>query len=340
MVSCVAAGAGDKDVGERWLVHIVPDAREPRVEQRAMALAPPRAHIGAAEVGEDAGARPDIPGEERAIGSADEVVARHAIREGLVGRVGLHAGVNDRDDLEALRAQIGEQRLWLRETGGMPGEDAVAIHIVNIKPEVVAGDCAAAKALGDVAHPGVRIVAPARLAVAQRPAWRQWHAPGQLAVLPLHVGGRGTSEEVVGQLTLGHAEAQQRGVTRARVEVAPRGAVHEDAPGAAIRAQRRPEGQRRVHGAGIGSMRMRWVGTPEGETIAALIQWLGALARANDALARRQPLVAAQAPHGRQRIGQASDAQRVHATHAPRGIILGEGGVIGPAAGEAEWLRT
>jgi hypothetical protein len=59
------------------------------------------------------------------------VTALHAAPVNPVSRVFLDAGINDRDDLDALLAQIGSQPGQVKLLP-IPGEAAEALHVVNI----------------------------------------------------------------------------------------------------------------------------------------------------------------------------------------------------------------
>ena len=68
--------------------------------------------------------------------------------------------------------QVAHQPAGIGEADRTPGEHAIAAHVVNVEVNHVAGDAAGAELLGQVAHDGVGVVAPATLVVAQRPARR------------------------------------------------------------------------------------------------------------------------------------------------------------------------
>src|SRR5258706_6806584 len=129
-------------IRQRRLVHVVPDAGDASLQQHALTLAPPGSDLRAAKVWEGAVARPDDAGEERAIGAPHEVVARQPLAERRVGGIHLHPRIEDRDDFEALLREIADEPARRGKAAGREGEDAIAVHIVYVEPERVAGDLA------------------------------------------------------------------------------------------------------------------------------------------------------------------------------------------------------
>ena len=95
-----------------------------------------------------------------------------ALEIDLVAGVDLHARVDNRDHPEALVAERRDQPRGIREAFVVPREDAVAVHVVDVEVEHVAGDAARAELGRDLAHLVGALVAPARLLVAERPQRR------------------------------------------------------------------------------------------------------------------------------------------------------------------------
>jgi hypothetical protein len=78
----------------------------------------------------------------------------------------LYARINDGDDVKAPFSKLGHELLWMGEAFFIPGEDAVAVHVVDVEVEGVTRDVALAEVSGDLAQLVGRLVAVAALLVA------------------------------------------------------------------------------------------------------------------------------------------------------------------------------
>src|SRR5438552_18567804 len=85
-----------------WLVHIVPGAADAHIHERLLHVAPPLTYFRPRVIGEDRVIGPDVAVEHRAVGPVDEHVALHSCPVDPVIRIDLHAGVDDRHDVEAI----------------------------------------------------------------------------------------------------------------------------------------------------------------------------------------------------------------------------------------------
>jgi len=85
------------------LVHVAPDSTHSDIGERFVLLSPPLAHAGIGEIRMDRFARPDMGQNWQAGGMAQKNVLLNAIDVNFVGRVNLHARVNDRYYLHAHR---------------------------------------------------------------------------------------------------------------------------------------------------------------------------------------------------------------------------------------------
>lgn len=102
--------------------------------------------------------------------------------------------------LPSLEGQMLKHGAWLGETAGVPGEVPLAISMLNVQPDDIAGQVVIIKALIDFLHIGFIPVVPAALVVAEgeergqclgpcrfsegrgghsgiRPTWGQWGHP-------------------------------------------------------------------------------------------------------------------------------------------------------------------
>ena len=125
---------------ERRLVHVAPDAGHPGIGEDPLVLAPPLARLGVGEVGEGAHAGPDgvvvlLPVPRLAV----QILLPAVGVDGVV-LVHLHAGVHDGDDAEALLPEVGDEALRVGEAVLVPGEDPVAVHVVDVEVDHVARD--------------------------------------------------------------------------------------------------------------------------------------------------------------------------------------------------------
>ncbi len=127
-------GEGRAQLSEHGrLVHVVPHAVHTHVGQRLVQISPPRSHAGSGEVGEVTVAGPDGAFERRlAVGEfAEHVLLQAALADPIVG-VGLDARINDDDNLESLLVEVGDQAGRVGEALCVPGEAAVAVHVVDV----------------------------------------------------------------------------------------------------------------------------------------------------------------------------------------------------------------
>jgi hypothetical protein len=74
-----------------------------------------------------------------ALGPAEDVPLQTGV-EDRIARVVLDAGVDDRDHPESLLGKPFEHSARVGEQVRVPGEDPVAVHVLDVQPEHVAGD--------------------------------------------------------------------------------------------------------------------------------------------------------------------------------------------------------
>ena len=252
-------------------------------------VTPPFAHGGIGEVRERAQTRPDGVAVLVAVAREAEIPALAALCVQRVALVHLHARVGDRDDAEALLAQLRDQSRGVREALAVPREDAVAVHVVDVEVEHVARDLALAEAGGDRAQLVRAHVAPARLLVAERPQRRHRGPARQRRVAVEHVAGRRPAEDVVDEVAAGGGELDPLRIRSCEVDLDPAGVVEQQPVGAAV-AQREHERDRRVEVVeGCGVARRR-VDVPEHLVRAGLLEPARALAATEEPLARRAAL--------------------------------------------------
>ena len=314
------------------LVHVVPDAGHAHVDVGLLELrAPPGARRGLGEVGEHARARVLLalrrPHRRRVHGAVrvlDEGVRGQPALVDRPALPGLGVRIDDGHDLEALRAQLAHHARGIGEAPAVPGERVVAVLVVDVEPEHVGGDALEPEGVGEVAHLRLRIVAVARLVVAERPQRRQRRAADQLGEALHDVSRRGPVDEVVVQRAVHGSEREQVPVLLAGVEPGAERVVEEDAVRAPV-PQHHEEGHRDVEGVRVVGVRVR-VRVPHRVGVAApiappLVQVARLLAQAVDVLVVAQAL-----PHARGAAGEG---------HAPARVVLVAGLAVRGREGNA-----
>ena len=202
--------------------------------------------------------------------------------------VDLHAGVGDRHHPEAVRAQLRDQAGGVREPLAVPGEHAVAVHVVDVEVEHVARDLACAELARDREHLVRAHVRPPRLLVAERPQRRHRRAAGQRRVAVEHVGGR-RAEQHVDHEVVGGLDRHAVRVGLGEVELDPPRMVVEHAVRTTV-VQAQHERDRRVEVVEGGGVPGRRVDVPEHLPRGGLLEPGGPLAAAEVPLERRPPL--------------------------------------------------
>src|SRR5215203_2396719 len=246
---------------ERRLVHVAPDPGNPGIGKNPLVLSPPLARLGVGEVGEGAHAWPN-----------DVVVllalARLAVKIPLpslgvygVVLVHLHAGIDDGDHPEALLPQVGDQAPRVGEAVLVPGEDPVALHVVDVQVDNIARDVPLPETTRDLAHLFLVHVGVAALLIPQSPQRRHRGAARELGVAVDYLPwGRPTEDVVHDGPTLSPVVGAVL-IFQREVELYPVGVVEEEAVGLAVRDR---EGERDsavevVEGGGVPQRRIHVV---------------------------------------------------------------------------------
>jgi len=115
--------------------------------------------------------------------------------------IGFDSGVKDRHHAEAVSPQIGDQLFGILESRGMPSENAIAVHVINVEVNHIARNLALAKFFSQFANLRVAFVSPATLVVAQCSARRQRMCAEQLGDAFTHFTWSRSVENVVTHLT-------------------------------------------------------------------------------------------------------------------------------------------
>src|SRR5579885_334831 len=161
------------------LVHIVPDATHTRVDEGLLHVTPPLAHLWPSVIGKDCVIRPDVAVEDCAVSAVNKHVFFHAFPVDLVIGIGLHARVDNGYNLETGACQISGHGAWIAEALWIPGEDAVAVHVVDVQVNGIARDVTYTKLCCHLTHFRFCGVAPTALMIAERPAGRKRHGAQQ-----------------------------------------------------------------------------------------------------------------------------------------------------------------
>jgi hypothetical protein len=162
------------------------------------------------------------------------MVAGHALVEDPVTRLFRRMRIEDHDRAEALLAQIGDEFGRGGKALGAPREGLELVLVVDVQPQRVGRHLLLSEGVGQAAHARLRVVAPAALVVAQRPARRKRRAAGELRVAAHDVARVRTGDHRVVELAAVGAEAQQSTALAANVEAAAVGVVEEHAMRAAL----------------------------------------------------------------------------------------------------------
>ena len=179
------------DVGQRagcrlceggGFVHIVPEAFDAGIDKGFVELSPPCPCARRGEIGEGTQAGPDGGVVDVTVGRLAEVTVRQAVLVDGVLWVFLDRRIDDGDEFDALLAQVGGELRQIGEAVLIDGEAAVAVHIVDVQVDGVAGDVVVTEILRQFADAALRVVGPARLLVAEHPQRRQCVPSGEFGV--------------------------------------------------------------------------------------------------------------------------------------------------------------
>jgi hypothetical protein len=218
------------DVEDGWLVHVVPDAVDAVCHEVHIEAGPPLHGLGSRVVGEDALSGPDLAVVDRAVGSLDPVVSCLALVKDAVSGLGLDAGVDHPDRVVAHGVEVAVERFGIGEVVGVEGEDAVSVHVVDIKPDDVAGDVAIAEAVGDLPDAGLWVVGIAALVVSDGPEGGEFDGADVGGELCQDLLGRGTFDDDDGECGADGGEADSVG----QIDLAAVGGVGQKAEGGAV----------------------------------------------------------------------------------------------------------
>jgi hypothetical protein len=107
------------------------------------------------------------------------------------------AWVDDGDDLEPLLVESPQHPVDVGEGLLVPGEDAVAVHVLDVQPQAVARDLATAVLRRDLLDGVLRVAKPAALVVAEGPQRWGCDASGEPRVCRQDRGHVGSREDVL-----------------------------------------------------------------------------------------------------------------------------------------------
>ncbi len=169
------------NIEDGGLVHVVPPPADAGRSETGVLIPPPPPYRSTCEIREDTHSRPDFSGIEGAIGVMEKGVRGQSRTEDGVRAVKFDAGVHDHDCAKPLRTQVPDQSRRVGEGRRVPGENAIAVHVVDVEVENIAGHPARPKAPGDLANAALGRVTEPALLIAERPEWREGHAPHKLS---------------------------------------------------------------------------------------------------------------------------------------------------------------
>ena len=182
-------------------VHVVPNASETAANVLRVQRAPPVASIRVCEVGERRVARPNLTDVNLTVLFEREHALLEPVVINLVARVLFYTRVDDGDDLHPEFTQTRKHCGSIRVKLFVPGENSIAVHVVNVEPQRVERNVELGVLGRERLNVGLLVGIPAALVKAECPKGRQGGAAGQLGVVHQNFGNRRRPENILGVLT-------------------------------------------------------------------------------------------------------------------------------------------
>ena len=190
------------------LVHIVPEALDPLIQQEFVLAAKPGAGLRVKHIGKVYPPRPYTGDKGRAILIFAEVAVLQTFLVHIIAILDFDGRINDGDKADALGFHLGGKVRKMRETLRIHRKVFVALHVINVQHHGVQRHMVGAVIRRHLAHL-VRVhIAPAALAVAERPFGRDVAAPHQPAELADNVGQAFALDDIEIVVFLGNRDPQ------------------------------------------------------------------------------------------------------------------------------------
>ena len=204
------------------LVHIVPEALDPLIQQEFIFTAKPSAGFRVEHIGKVYQPRPHPGYKGSAVLIRAEVAVFHALLVHIISLFDFDACVNDGNKADALRFHLGGKIRKMREALRIHRKVFVALHIINVQNHGVQRHLIGAVISHHLADLVFVHIAPAALGVAKSPFGRNITAPHQLAELVHDIGQALALNDVEIVVFLSHRDPQdvQVGVAAVKGDLA------------------------------------------------------------------------------------------------------------------------
>ena len=194
-------------VEDSRLVHIIPEALDPLIQQNFILTAKPGAGFRVEHIGEVYPSRPHTGYKGGAILIRAEVAVFHALLVHIISLFDLDSCIDDGDKMDALRFHLGGKVCKTREALRIHRKVLVTLHVINIQNHSVQRHMIGTVICHHLADLVLVHVAPAALGVAKSPFGRNITAPHQLAELVHNIGQALALNDVEIVIFLGYRDA-------------------------------------------------------------------------------------------------------------------------------------
>ena len=213
------------------LVHVIPEALDPLIQQELVFFAKPGAGLRVEHIGEVYPPRPHTGDKGGAVLICAEVAVFQPFLIHSIPVLDLDARINDGHKADAVGFHLGGKVCKMREALLVHRKVLVALHVINVQHHGIQRHIAGAVIGYDLADLVLVHVAPAALGVAEGPFGRNIAAPHQLAELVYNVGQAFALNDIEIVIFLGHGDPQGVKVGVAAVKGDLTGVVDKKAEG-------------------------------------------------------------------------------------------------------------
>ena len=213
------------------LVHVIPEALDPLIQQELVFFTKPGAGIWVEHIGEVYPPRPHTGDKRGAILIRAEVAVFQPFLVHIIPVLDLDARINDGHKADALGLHLGGKVCKMWEAFLVHRKVLVALHVINVQHHGIQRHIAGAVIGHDLANLVLVHVTPAALGVAEGPFRRNVAAPHQLAELVHNVGQAFALYDVEIVIFLSHCDPQGVKVGVAAVKSNLTGVVDKKAEG-------------------------------------------------------------------------------------------------------------
>ena len=190
------------------LVHIVPEAFDPLIQQEFVLVAKPGAGLRVEHIGKVYPPRPHTGDKGRVVLIFAEVAVLQPFLVHIIAILDFDGRINDGNKADTLGFHLSGKVRKMRETLRIHRKVFVALHVINVQHHGVQRHVIGAVICRHLAHLVRAHIAPAALGVAERPFGRNVAAPHQLAELADNVGQAFALNDIEIVIFLGHRDTQ------------------------------------------------------------------------------------------------------------------------------------